>query len=296
VLFSSGVGGEEPVALGSEASFVRVLGLSDPMVALALLALCLAPVVARRGIPTALAGASALLAVLVFAPHVLPLLNAVTGSGPILWRMLYVAPVPVLVGLLAAHVLAPLRRPAAGPAGPAGPVALASLGVRVAVALVLVAGLAVGGAPVWTHTSHTGTLSVTARPEWKLDLPSLRDVRLLDERGLLHGEVLLPPLRMKVLTMYTTDAFGVVPRDWFVQNIHEPAADRRARRLLYDVAAARPPFPPPAQVGAALDRLDVTLACAGPSAYREDVVRRFEAAGFAHPRNVGALTCVTPAG
>jgi hypothetical protein len=166
----------------------------------------------------------------------------------------------------------------------------------VAVALVLVAGLAVGGAPVWSHTSHTGTLTVTSRPEWKLDLTSLSDVRALDERGMLDGEVLLPPLRMKVLTMFTTDAFAVVPRDWFVQNIHEPAADRRARRLLYRLVAARPPFPPPSQVRAALDRLDVTLACAGPSAYRGDIVRRLEAAGRSHPTAVGSLTCLTSSG
>ena len=73
-----------------------------PLVALALVALALAPLLARRGAPAALAGASALVGVLVYAPGVLDLINAVTGSGPILWRMLYVAPVPVLVGLLVA--------------------------------------------------------------------------------------------------------------------------------------------------------------------------------------------------
>ncbi len=277
VLFSTDVGGEQPVALPSRESFVRVLGETDPMVALALLALCLAPVVARRGAAAALAGSTALASVVVFAPGVLPLLNAVTGSGPILWRMLYVAPVPVLVGLLASYAVAAPRR-------------LAALGT----AVVLVAGLVVGGRPVWSSTGHGGPVTVTARPEWKLDLPSLRDVRLLEERGLLRGTVLLPPTRMKVLSMYTTEAFAVVPRDWFVQNIEEPLADRRARRLLYDVAGARPPFPPPGQVGAALRRLDVTLACTGRSPYLADVVRRLEAAGYAGPTTVGSLTCLTP--
>ena len=106
--------------------------------------------------------------------------------------------------------------------------------------------------------------------------------------------MLLPPIRMKVLSMYTTEAFSVVPRDWFVRNIEEPGADHRARRLLYDVVAARPPFPQPARVGAALQRLDVTLACAGPSRYLADIVDRFEAAGLTGRTTVGALTCLTP--
>ncbi len=284
VLFSSGVGGEAPVALSAQASFVRILGLTDPMVAVGLLALCLAPVVAGRGAAAALAGTSALLSVLVFAPGVLTLVNAVTGSGPILWRMLYVAPVPVLVGLLAAYALGSLR--AAPRAAP--------LGVALGVALVLLAGFVVGGRPVWSSTGHGGPVTVSSTPQWKLDIPSLGDVRRLDERGLLRGRVLLPPARMKVLTMYTTDAFAVVPRDWFVGNIREPLADRRARRLLADVAGARPPFPAPAEVRAALERLDVALACTGGSRYREDVVRRFEAAGYGGRTTVGTLTCVTP--
>jgi hypothetical protein len=292
VAFSSDVGGATPVALPSQASFVRVLGDTDPIVALSLLALCLAPVAARRGAPAALAGGSALFAVLVFAPGVLPLINAVTGSGPILWRMLYVAPVPILVGLLATYAVAALRvRGAAGSFRRSRAVGLVA---AAGVALVLLAGLVLGGRPVWSHTGHGGPVTVTARPEWKLDLPSLNDVRLLDERGLLDGVVLLPPTRMKVLSMYTTEAFAVVPRDWFVRNIHEPPADRDARRLLFNVAGARPPFPPPSQVGAALRRLDVTLACTGRSPYLSDVVRRLEAAGYGDRTTVGSLTCVTP--
>ena len=290
VLFSSDVGGEQPVALSSRDSFVRVLGETDPMVALGLLGLCLAPVVARRGPAAALAGASALASVLVFAPGVLPLVNTVTGSGPILWRMLYVAPVPVLVGLLAAYAVAGVRDTTV--AGRSLVRRSAALGV----AVVVLAGLVVGGRPVWSSTGHGGPVTVSAQPEWKLDLPALRDVRLLDERGLLRGTVLLPPVRMKVLSMYTTEAFAVVPRDWFVRNIEEPPAARRARGLLYDVAAARPPFPAPSQVREALERLDVTVACTGRSPYLADVVRRLEAAGYAGRTTVGSLTCVTPPG
>jgi hypothetical protein len=47
-------------------------------------------------------------------------------------------------------------------------------------------------------------------------------------------------------------------------------------------------------VGAALKRLDVSLACVGRSPYLADVVRRLEAAGYTGRTAVGSLTCVTP--
>ena len=108
------VGGEDPVALSARDSFVRILGEQTPMVALSLIALGVAVVLARRGAPAALAGSAALGSVLVFAPGILSLVNTVTGSGPILWRMLYVAPIPVLVGLLLAAPVPDLGAPGHG--------------------------------------------------------------------------------------------------------------------------------------------------------------------------------------
>jgi len=293
VLLSTDVGGETPVALPSRASFVRILGEIGPMVALGLVALCLAALVARRGAPAAMAGASALVAVLVFAPGVLPLINTVTGSGPILWRMLYVAPIPVLAGLLACapwpdrsrlgdpadHPLVLRFAPAAG----------------VVAALVLVAGLAAGGRPVWAYTGHGGPVTVSSTPTWKLDLPALDDVRLLEKKGYFEddAEVVLPPRRMKVMTMYTTEAFPVVPRDWFVQNIEEPRADKDARRLLSQLATGQGFVPTPERARKALERLDVDLVCTGESPNKDLVVRVLEDSGYADPRDVGTLTCLT---
>jgi Family of unknown function (DUF6077) len=286
VVFSEDVGGKEPVALPSYDSFVRILGDREPMVALGLVALCLAPVLARRGVAATLAGTSALTAVLAFAPGVLPLINSVTGSGPILWRMLLIAPIPVLVGLLAAQPW---------PTGRLRTVLPSERVARVAgavVAAVLVLGLVAGGRPIWAYTGHgtAGGVTVTSSPEWKLDLAALRDVRALDRRGM-EGVVLLPPPRMKVLTMFTTDAFPVVPREWFIGNIEEPLADRRARRLLFDVAAGRPPLPTKEKVQAALERLDVTLACVGDVPKRQQVLELY--GGEGDPERIGSLACVT---
>ena len=165
------VGGEDPTPLSARASFVRMLGEVGPMVALALVALAVAPLLARRGVAGVLAGASALVGVLVYAPGVLDLINAVTGSGPILWRMLYVAPVPVLVGLLVALPWATADRPATADGERTRRRPPAGRGARRAGAVVV--GFAVGGRPVWAYTGHGGPVTVSARPEWKLDIEAL---------------------------------------------------------------------------------------------------------------------------
>jgi hypothetical protein len=274
------VGGEDPVALSARASFVRILGEQTPMVALALIALGLAVVLARRGAPAALAGSAALGSVLVFAPGILPLVNTVTGAGPILWRMLYVAPIPVLVGLLLAAPVPDLgaaRRPVAR-------------AVPLLAAAVVLAGLVVGGRPVWDHTGHGGPVTVSSRPQWKLDTEALADVRVLADKGV-TGEVLLPPRRMKVLTMYTVQAFPVVPREWFIENIDEPAAATKARRLLYQLASGELPLPNKDNAAEALDLLDVDLACTGKSPTTERVMKYYAAAGYTETSSYGTLSC-----
>ena len=285
------VGGEDPTPLSARASFVRMLGEVGPMVALALVALAVAPLLARRGAPAALAGASALVGVLVYAPGVLDLINAVTGSGPILWRMLYVAPVPVLVGLLVALPWAKGDRPLPATAEDERRGNLERAGALAGLAAVVV-GFALGGRPVWAYTGHGGPVTVSSRPEWKLDLEALDDVEVLAEQDL-DGTVLLPPRRMKVLTMYTTEAFPVVPREWFIQNMDEPRASTQARRMLYDVAGGEGPFPSEGNVREALEQLDVTLACVGDGKDADRVVEIYEAAGYRNKQTVGSLTCLS---
>ena len=261
-----------------------MLGTDGWLVALALVALALAPLLARKGVPAALAGATALVGVLTYAPGVLDLINAVTGSGPILWRMLYVAPVPVLVGLL---VALPWR-----PADGTG-TTVVQRGTAYAALGAVAVGFLLGGHPVWSHTGHTGKLTVTSRPEWKVDLPSLRDVEKLAETDI-SGTVLLPPQRMKVLTMYTTEAFPVVPREWFIENMREPKASNDARHVLAEISDGVGPFVSEGNARKALEQLDVTLACVVTSAKDADrVLELYEAGGLSDARKVGAMTCLS---
>jgi hypothetical protein len=274
------VGGEDPVALSARDSFVRILGEQTPMVALSLIALGVAVVLARRGAPAALAGSAALGSVLVFAPGILSLVNTVTGAGPILWRMLYVAPIPVLVGLLLAAPVPDLgaaRRTLAR-------------AVPIAAAVVVLAGLVVGGRPIWSDTGHGGPVTLRSSPDWKLDTEALADVRILADRGV-TGEVLLPPRRMKVLTMYTVEAFPVVPREWFIQNIDEPEADNNARELLYQLASGELPLPNKQNSADALELLGVDLACTGESDNTDRVMKYYAAAGYTEKSSYGTLSC-----
>lgn len=285
-LFSSDVGGEAPVALPAYASFVRILGETESMVALCLVVLALAPVLARRGAAATLAGCSALSSVLIFAPGILSLVNSVTGSGPILWRMLYCTPIAMLVGLLLGVPKPDLRRLAGGRLHSWG--RLVPLVAAGAVVLVF----AVGGRPIWSHTGHGGPVTVSSSPQWKLDLEALRDVRALDRTDA-SGVVLLPPRHMKVLTMYTTDMFPVVPRKWFIGNIEEPRAQKRARRVLYRLASAEGGVPRQKKVTRALERLDVTLACTWPSQKVNKVMKRLGTAGYTRQMTIGGLRCAS---
>lgn len=298
-LFSSEVGGKDPGALTAQISFVRVLGESRPMVALALVALGVAVVVTRRGAAAALAGAAALASLLVFAPGILPLLNALTGSGPILWRMLFVAPIPVLVGLLLAVPL-PARSSDAVGDDPAGsdarsPRPVLVNGLAVVCVLLVVPGLVFGGRPIWQHAYNRGEPTLESGSRWKVDLGALYDVRALVSAGV-SGTVLLPPRRMKVLAMYSTDAYPVVPRKSYIRNLEEPEEDRDARFLLFDLAEGRGPLPSPVEVSMALERLDVGLACAGESPSRDQVMELYADAGYSDTVWYGWLSCARPSG
>ncbi len=194
--------------------------------------------------------------------------------------MLYVAPIPVLVGLLLA---APV--PSLGAAREGLARAVPIVGV-----VVVLAGLVLGGRPIWSHTGHGGPVSLRSSPDWKLDTEALADVEILAAHGV-TGEVLLPPRRMKVLTMYTVDAFPVVPRDWFIDNIDEPQASTNARRVLYQLASGELPLPNKDNAADALELLDVDLACTGESDNTQRVMKYYAAAGYTKESTYGSLSC-----
>ncbi|WP_109510334.1 DUF6077 domain-containing protein [Nocardioides speluncae] len=281
IVFSSDVGGKDPAkeTLTAYESFVRVLGETNPMVAVSLLGLAVAPLLVRFGTPTLVAGSSALASMAIFAPGIMPLANAVTGSGPILWRMLFCAPIPVLVGLLAS---------APAPAWlPRGRLVPALAGVA------LLSGLALGGRPIWAYTDHVGPVWVDTRPQWKMNRSARDDVALLVDQGV-RGDVLLPPRQMRALAMYSTRAFPIVPDDWFIDNIGEPQAKTEARQLLFRVAEGDNRNPSIPAVRRSLELLGVDVACVGSGPNGPRILAVYKRAGYGQERRYGALRCVTP--
>ena len=277
VLYSP-VGGAHPAVLGASATFLRVFGHSRPMVALALAGVVVGMVALRSSAAAVMLAAAWGACLLIDLPGVLPLVNSLTGAGPVLWRTFYCVPVAVLLGLAATLAVPRLTTLAKVPA---------LVGPAVVVALV-----ATLGAPLWTTTDHNGPVSVTARPTWKVDQRALTDVRrvMADHP---HGVVVLPPTQMRVLAMYTTQAYAVVPRTWYAKILDEPKDVRRARFLLSRLASAHArQLPGPVAVAHALEVLHVSLACTARTSTRAQAVASMTGAGFGDPRRYGHLVCL----
>lgn len=283
LLFSdSEVGGEEPNLLSAQESFLRVLGPNPTMVALALAGIVLGAVLVRSGRSGVALGVTALVCLGIFLPGVLPLINDSTGAGPILWRFLYCLPIPLLIGLLVVAPVPLLKRYAGE-----RPAALAPYGV----AAVLLAGVAVVGAPLWTTVDHNGPVTLKSEPVWKVDLKALEDVEAVMATDP-TGVILMPTVQMRTLPMYTTQAFSVVPRVWYAEILEQSPEDRADRFALMDLANGARPFLTQERYTAALDNLDVSVACIGPKRTKQ-AVSLVEGAGYVEPTRRGRLTCLT---
>ena len=114
-------------------------------------------------------------------------------------------------------------------------------------------------------------------------------------RATWSGTVLLPPRRMKVLTMYTTEAFPVVParvvhrEHGRAEGEHPGPPDALRRRR-----AASGPFPSEGNVREALEQLDVDARlrrrrARTPTASWRSTGRRVSATS----RRLGSLTCLS---
>ena len=278
VLLSTGVGDNGALRYGPE-TFRRVLGPDHWMVVVALVALGLAPLLVRGRATALMVGATVLATLVVLVPPLLELADALTGSGPILWRVLYCVPIGVLVGLLAV-----VRLPRW--TGPARPVAAVALPVA------MVASFALAGAGLWNTTDHNGPAQLTSRPTWKVDLTAKAEVEAVLDAGA-TGVVLLPPMAMQVLPMVTTDAYAVDPRGWYTRILEEPQAQNEQRRLLARYARGTTPRLTGEDLGRALSTLDVTVVCVKQARAERELPRLAEA-GYADPQRRAGMTCVTP--
>lgn len=282
-----------PAAIGNQTNgltsadqvFAIAFGPGTAMVALAILATALAPWTVRR--PAAvLAGAAGIATMATFLPGTIGLADALTGAGPVVWRLAIVAPTGVFVGLLVAAPGPALaeRLPASLPTtlrrlAPAG--SAAAIGVLVVTVAV--------SAGHWLWSTQAGA-RLTTRPTWKVDPVALADVRAARAIDVPPGLWLMPPQQMQDLSISTTREHAVVPRIFYLDTLDAPAQEVADRHVLFALAS-RHHVPPPVvpNVRAALDRLDVALACVPAQA--RGAVDVLERAVGEDLRQIGSMRC-----
>lgn len=252
------------------ASYSMVL-LTGALGMLAGCALWISPWTARPGVPTLITLGIAVLTTLLVVPGVLELVRDTTGAGAVLWRTVWVAPAPVLIGLLAAV-------PVPGGAAWAAPLPAAALSLTAVL----------GGTPVWSAANGS---DVVSRPAWKADPGRLRTARgvVAADRG---GVVLMPPSFERNVSLFTSRTNTVKPNDHYLRILPADRTFIEDRLLLSRVATPQDPMPDGDRVREALRRVRVTTACVRPSNARGREV--LQEAGYRDPRRIGQLVCLFP--
>jgi len=280
-----------PAEIGTQANdvtsadqvFAIAFGPITAMVVLAVVATAVAPGIVRR--PAAVvAGSAAVATMATFLPGVIGIADAATGAGPVVWRLAIVAPTWVFVGLLAAAPGPGLAERLRLPARLARPAVAASAAATAALAAVVC-----GTAGHWLWSAEVGA-RLASRPAWKVDAIALADVRAAQALDVPPGLWLMPPVQMQTLSISTSREHAVVPRIAYLETLDAPTQQVADRRVLFDLVR-RHPGPPPAvaDVRAALDRLDVALACVPASA--KGATRVLTAVVGEDLRRIGTMRC-----
>lgn len=247
-------------------------------IALTILVILLAPWFVARGPVRAVVTAVVVAEVVVMAPGFPELVNAGTQAGPVLWRLLWVAPVPALVGTVAA---ATTGRPLPHRARRV---------VAFALPAVLVLGVVGGGQRIYSEQRST---RLTQQPLWKFSPTGLRQAYAIARAYHGSGPVLAPQTAMRALALTTTEIFAVDPRAFYLPSLEEPAQQHAARGRLSQLMSTSNPAAPPS-FAADLRTLDVGLACVARSQRRLDA--ELEQLGWSISFTPTGLTCRVPPG
>lgn len=247
----SAVGIDTPLLFQAPQAFAIMLGGTTPMLVLGLFGVVLG-VFLVPGRPAVLAACGSLVTMATLLPGVFPLANALTGAGPIIWRLLLGVPTWVLAGLLLAS---PLPAPWSRHGEPRGfRFVKAGFGALIPAALALL--LVFDGTPIWSH--EVGA-QMTSRPTWKVDQAALADVRAAQKLRPPPGPWLLPPKQMEILSISSVKHFSVVPRSFYLANLPVSRSNLGYRVVLYWEAGGKPQ--PSRRVRRALTQLGVSVAC-----------------------------------
>jgi hypothetical protein len=188
-----------------------------------------------RGITTGVAVLTALLLV----PGVLTLTREVVGLSETLRRLLWLVPLPALVGLLAA---APTRRSAAA----------ATAGVAAALLIAF-------GTPLWT--GYGGEASWKSPPTWKAYPHYVGEARTIRAEYHGSGSVLAHWQTMRAFSLITAEPKAVNPRTYYAQLLPGPPGWIGERIALTQLATEGIAPASPELIQRSLADLDVGLVC-----------------------------------
>jgi hypothetical protein len=237
--------------------------------ALGTLALWISPWLVRRGTPLLLVAGIGIVASLLLVPQALPALSDLTGVQGALRRTLWVVPIPVLVGLVAAVPVPALsgRRWVAAIPAVAGAALLIAL-----------------GQPLWESHANPGQTFWTAPPSWKLPARRVADARAILRRYDGPGPILAEEPIMAAIAETTVDPKAVNPRRWYIKLTGETQSTKAERLRLTAFVTEEvgdTPRPSVAQARSDLAHLRVDLVCVESS--QPDLLRAVEAVGSYEP-------------
>lgn len=211
----------------------------------------------RDGVPRLLtAGAVTTLTVLLI-PGVIEAIHGFTGLGPVLWRLPWIVPFPVLIGM---YVALPWERwlrlePRGG---------LAPKAVPVAVAAALVGVLVFAGTPMWSRKSHVFVDRATALdipvPAWKIPVGRKIAAFWIRDLDRPSGYLLAPSIVMRAMPMVTSKVPVVMARDGYLIEYGWESEFSTDRRMLSAFADGNSDASA-ADLTAALKRVGVGTVC-----------------------------------
>jgi hypothetical protein len=256
-----------------------------------LVALLAAPWLVRRGSAAGVTVGIACVVVFLVAPGVITGIDGLFGlhAPGALRRTLWVAPLPVLVGLLAATPLsdglarAGLRFEAIGRLPQA---------LLVALPACVVAGLLIGfGNPLWI-SSINGRSYIQSKPTWRVDSQTLAATRAILARYDGEGPILASGDVMDVMPIVTVEPKAVDARAYYLRRTRLSRDGILQRAVLTRFAKRQPPNPSDEEIRSALSGLDVGLVCLNRG-WSEEIARLERIAPY-HPAFVtNGYACLT---
>ncbi|KAB1939856.1 hypothetical protein F8271_16790 [Micromonospora sp. ALFpr18c] len=229
---------QEPRAVYEFSLWLGVLGV------IAGVAMWSSPLLLRRGAPRLLSASAVLTVTLLLVPGVLVVGAELTGLAAVLWRVPWILPVPLFVGLLATIRLP--RRPR---------LAWPNRALAFAIPVALVLAFFNLGEPMWTANV------LQDKPSWRMPDTRKNVTFWITRQDLPDGLVLAPTSVMRAMPQVTTRTRVVMARDLYLTDYGMDTPFAKDRLLLGRFADGVEPMPSVAEVDAALRRVDVAAVC-----------------------------------